>query len=73
MLSMDKPLITRKIRAKLEKVFAIGLAMTTLVWLSGFAVALAPQVANAASLPDGTLIRGPDGIKVYVVNAEGYK
>jgi len=46
------------------------LALATIVWLSGITLILPAQ---AVTVNEGDLIRGPDGIKVYIVNDKGYK
>mgnify|MGYP001600805616 FL=1 len=32
-----------------------------------------PQPTSSPAIPEGSLIRGPDGIKVYIVNGHGYR
>ncbi|MEK7519700.1 MAG: hypothetical protein AAB581_00430, partial [Patescibacteria group bacterium] len=50
---------------------SVALAFTTTVSLSGFALLFAVAAnAQVASLMDGDLVRGPDGIKVYIVKPE---
>ncbi|MCL4427167.1 glycosyl hydrolase family 18 protein [Patescibacteria group bacterium] len=34
---------------------------------------VSPPAGTTPHLPDGSLITGPDGVKVYIVNAAGYK
>jgi len=41
------------------------------MWLGGFAT-FVPAAQAAADIVEGDLIRGPDGIKVYIVNDKGY-
>ncbi len=48
------------------------LALTTIMWLSGAAMWV-PSANAAVTIHEGDLIRGPDGIKVYIVNDKGYK
>ena len=47
----------------LKKTLSVFLSVTTMVWLLGPAVAFGAVVA----INDGDLIRGPDGITVYIV------
>ncbi|HAQ05780.1 TPA: hypothetical protein DCP13_03235 [Candidatus Azambacteria bacterium] len=72
-IKMDKPLVSTKTAKKLQKFLSVGLAVTTTLWLSGFVLLVPMFVLNAAVVNEGDLIRGPDGIKVYIVNAKGYK
>lgn len=69
---MDKPLVSKKTAKRLQKFLSVGLAVTTTLWLSGF-VLLMPMFVLAVTVNEGDLIKGPDGIKVYIVNAKGYK
>lgn len=55
-----------------EKILSIALSLTVIVWSLGL-FALTANVASAATLKEGDLIRGPDGIKVYIINADGFK
>ena len=57
---------------KCKKAISLFTALTTTLWLAGFATIFNP-VANAVTINEGDLIRGPDGIKVYIVNANGFK
>ena len=53
---------------KLKQFLSIALAFTTTISLSGFALMFAfTASAQVMSLSDGDLMRGPDGIKVYIV------
>ena len=47
------------------------LALTTIVWMTGITLILPAQAA--VTVNEGDLIRGPDGIKVYIVNDKGFK
>ena len=51
---------------RLKKVISIITSFTTIAWLSGVALLVPVFVAHAA-IVDGDLVRGPDGIKVYIV------
>lgn len=70
---MDKPLVSTKTAKRLQKFLSVGLAVTTTLWLSGFVLLVPMFVLHAVTVNEGDLIRGPDGIKVYIVNAKGYK
>ena len=54
-----------------KKIISVILALTTIVWLSGIAMLVPAQAA--VTVNEGDLIRGPDGVKVYIVNNNGYK
>lgn len=54
-----------------KKIVSALLTLTTIVWLSGLAMFV--PTAQAVTINEGDLIRGPDGIKVYIVNDKGYK
>ena len=61
-------LIKRSTAEKLKQFFSVVLAFTTTLSLSGFALTFAfTAAAQVATLSDGDLVRGPDGIKVYIV------
>lgn len=64
--------MSKIIKVRLQKAVSIATTFTTILWLSGAAL-LAPMAAKAVVLHEGDLIRGPDGIKVYIINANGYK
>jgi len=55
----------------LKKIASIFTGVTVICWLSGLAM-LVPLPVHAV-INEGDLIRGPDGIKVYIVNAYNYK
>lgn len=55
-----------------EKILSVVLSLTVIVWSLGL-FALTATVASAATLNEGDIIRGPDGIKVYIINNNGYK
>lgn len=59
-------------KVRLQKAVSIATTFTTILWLSGAAL-LAPMAAKAVVVNEGDLIRGPDGIKVYIINANGFK
>jgi hypothetical protein len=54
-----------------KKIISAMLALTTIVWMTGITLILPAQAA--VTVNEGDLIRGPDGIKVYIVNDKGYK
>ena len=56
----------------LKKIASIFTGITVICWLSGLAL-LVPLPVQAVTVNEGDLIRGPDGIKVYIVNAFGYR
>lgn len=61
-------LIKQSTVEKLKQFFSVVLAFTTTLSLSGFALTFAfTAAAQVATLNDGDLVRGPDGIKVYIV------
>lgn len=64
--------MSKKHKARLQKAVSVITSLTTVLWLSGAAM-LMPFAAKAVVISEGDLIRGPDGIKVYIVNANGYK
>lgn len=55
----------------LKKALSVTLAVTTIVLVSGI-FSITPLLA-AVTVNEGDIIRGPDGIKVYIVNEHGYK
>lgn len=55
-----------------QKVLSVALSFAVIVWSLGL-FALTASVASAATLNEGDIIRGPDGIKVYIINNNGYK
>lgn len=55
-----------------ERFLSVLLSVTVIVWSLGL-FALTATVASAATLNEGDIIRGPDGIKVYIINATGFK
>lgn len=55
-----------------ERFLSVLLSVTVIVWSLGL-FALTASVASAATLTEGDIIRGPDGIKVYIINDKGYK
>lgn len=55
-----------------ERFLSVLLSVTVIVWSLGL-FALTASVASAATLNEGDIIRGPDGIKVYIINAKGFK
>ncbi|MFA4917470.1 MAG: hypothetical protein WC560_12485, partial [Syntrophales bacterium] len=59
-------------KVRLQKAVSIFTTFTTIMWLSGVAL-LTPLAAKAVVLNEGDLVRGPDGVKVYIINAYGYK
>lgn len=62
------PLTKQATKKKLRQFLSIALAFTTTVSLSGFALLFAVTASAAVTpLSDGDLVRGPDGIKVYIV------
>lgn len=61
--------MSKKNRTNLKKFVALAATITTVMWMCGV-VMLAPKTASA--IAEGDLIRS-DGIKVYIVNAHGYK
>jgi len=57
----------------MKRFLSITLTITTIVWLSGFALLLPAFKASAeVTIKEGDLIRGPDGIKVYIVNDKAH-
>ncbi len=56
----------------MKKFLSIALSVTTIVWLSGIALVLPALKATAITLNEGDLIRGPDGIKVYIINDKAH-
>ena len=54
-----------------KKIVSTLLTLSTIVWVSGLATFV--PTAQAVTINDGDLIRGPDGIKTYIVNNLGYK
>lgn len=64
--------MSKIIKVRLQKAVSIFTTFTTVMWLSGVAL-LTPMAAKAVVLNEGDLVRGPDGIKVYIINAYGYK
>ncbi|TRZ80810.1 hypothetical protein D4R86_03690, partial [bacterium] len=54
-----------------KKIISAMLALTTIVWMTGITLILPAQAA--VTVNEGDLIRGPDGIKVYIVNDKGFK
>lgn len=54
----------------LKKVLSVTLAVTTIVWVSGI-FAMTPVLAQV-TINEGDIIRGPDGIKVYIVNDKAH-
>lgn len=61
--------MSKKNRTSLKKFVALATMLSTVLWMCGVAM-LVPNVASAIS--EGDLVRS-DGIKVYIVNAHGYK
>lgn len=59
-------LSSKKSVRTLKKVLSVTLAVTTIVWVSGI-FAITPILA-AVTLHEGNIIRGPDGVKVYIIN-----
>ena len=55
-----------------QKVLSVALSFAVIVWSLGL-FALTANVASAATLNEGDIVRGPDGIKVYIINNNGYK
>ena len=55
-----------------KKIVSAILTLTTIMWLGGFAT-FVPAAQAATDIVEGDLIRGPDGIKVYIVNNTGAK
>ena len=55
-----------------KKVLSVALSLSVIVWSLGL-FALTFNVAFGATLNEGDIIRGPDGIKVYIINNNGYK
>lgn len=53
-----------------QRFISVALSVTMIVWTLGV-VAFTPVAA--ATLNEGDLIRGPDGVKVYIINNTGYK
>lgn len=51
---------------------SVALSLSVIVWSLGL-FALTASVASAATLNEGDIIRGPDGVKVYIINNKGYK
>lgn len=56
----------------------IGLAQffifsTLLTDIDLMSLSLRAPIASAATLNDGDIIQGPDGIKIYIINGHGYK
>ena len=56
---------------KYKKAISLFTSLTTICWLAGLEAL--PVNVNAVTINEGDLIRGPDGIKVYIVNANGFK
>ena len=56
--------IISKMNKKCKKAISLFTSLTTILWLSGIAALGFPTAADSA---DHYLIRGPDGIKVYIV------
>jgi hypothetical protein len=54
-----------------KKIVSTLLTLSTIVWVSGLATFV--PTAQAVTINNGDLIRGPDGIKTYIVNNLGYK
>lgn len=62
------PLTKQATKKKLKQFLSVALAFTTTVSLSSFALLFAVAASAAVTpLSDGDLVRGPDGIKVYIV------
>ncbi len=61
--------MSKKNRTSLKKFVALATMLSTVLWMCGVAL-LVPNAASAIS--EGDLVRS-DGIKVYIVNAHGYK
>jgi hypothetical protein len=55
-------------KSSLMKTLSIMLSVTALLFVMGTTV-----YAQTTTIKEGDLIRGPDGIKVYIVNAYGFK
>lgn len=69
---MDKPLISKKAVKKLQKFLSVGLAVTTTLWLSGVMLIVPIALRAQVAVSEGDLVRGPDGIKVYIVNDKAH-
>ncbi|MBI4128459.1 MAG: hypothetical protein HY460_00280, partial [Parcubacteria group bacterium] len=69
---MEQPLLNPRARRRLQKVFSMTLALSTVFWLSGIATLL-PVIAAQTPHKDGDLIRAGSaaGSRVYVVKHVG--